>query len=266
MSRKLAHNVFQLARGASRTLSLSRLRREGHSQVPVLRLTELEALVSRAVDDTLSALGLQLADETVAGLSEEARLRFLGLVKERDALRETVTALERGRDELSRNQDSLRGELMRAETELDDVRQAPATSATDHELMALIETLGRDLRGVLGAAPGADRRLVDEALAVVEQALASYRQLLAARAKQEHEAKVVQLQRRIARLERKLAESEDLLERARAASRGGEPGLLGLAPALRPGDSDYTAKRELLDEIFRLNVELQRIIKQPVDR
>src|SRR5262245_58939582 len=261
MTRKLAHNVFQMMRGASRPLSLSRLRREGHQQVPVLRYTDLEVLISKAVDDTLTTLGLQLADATVAGLSEEARLRFLGLVRERDQLRETVAALQRGQDELSLNQDSLRSELARAASELVEAQKAPATAATDKELMALIERLGHDLRAIFAGAPGSDRRLTDAALAAVEKALTGYRELLAQRARQEHEAKVVQLQRRIARLERKLMESEDLLVRARMAARVGMPHLVDVAPALRPGDADYAAKRELLDEIFRLNVELQRMVR-----
>jgi hypothetical protein len=37
-------------------------------------------------------------------------------------------------------------------------------------------------------------------------------------------------------------------------------GLYDPGRALAPGDADYEHKRELLDEVFKLNVELRRLL------
>ena len=72
-----------------------------------------------------------------------------------------------------------------------------------------------------------------------------------------------QLQRRIEKLKRKLSETEDMLERARTT--GVEPsGIAGeqLVPGVKQGDPDFQMKKELLGEIFKLNVELRQMLNK----
>ncbi len=258
MSFKLARNVFEVLRGSARTKSLDQLRREGHRNVPVLRFSDLEALMAAAVDDTLMRLGVELSDQQVSGLNDEARLRFLALLKERAELKETLAGLERQGAKLEATTEGVQAEIERAESEL-EVEQAPA-AAPDEELTGLRAKLHEDLTRLLGGVPGVDAALLAGLLASVDEAVENYRILVAARARREQEARVEQLNRRLHRLRRKLEESQALLARARAAAAAGMPELFELGPALQPGDLDYEHKRSLLDEIFRLNVELRKMI------
>lgn len=257
MSFKLARNVFEVLRSSARTKSLDQLRREGHRHVPVLKYSDLEKLMATAVDDTLARLGLELSEQQVSGLNEEARLRFLVLLKERAELKETLAGLQRQGDRLEATSEGVKAEIERTESELADQEQAPAPA--DEELLALRARLHEDLRRILSG-QGLEPALAERAVAAVDEAIENYRILVAARARREQEARVEQLHRRLHRLRRKLEESQALLARARAAAAAGTPELFELGPALQPGDLDYEHKRGLLDEIFKLNVELRSMI------
>ena len=264
MSFPLARNVYELLRGASRTQSLERLKKEGHRNVPVLRFSDVEALISAAVDDTLSTLALQLSESTVTGLTDEARARFLALVRERDELRATLKSLEEQQFRLSAHQETVRAEIQRAETELEDSRAAP-TAAGDAELAALRERLAGRLSALFSAETGTDPEVAARALALVDEAVDEARLLMADRARRDQSAHVEQLQRRIARLRRKLEESELLLARARSARPADALPDFDAGQALAPGDQGYEQKRALLEEIFNLNVELKRMIAGEAD-
>src|SRR4249920_7680 len=108
MSFRLARDVFEVLRGSARTKSLDQLRREGHNNVPVLKFSELEALLSATVEDALKRLGLELSDHHVQGLNEEARLRFLALLRERQTLQDTLEGLQRQGDKLEATAEGVR--------------------------------------------------------------------------------------------------------------------------------------------------------------
>jgi hypothetical protein len=259
MSFRLARNVFELLRGTARPQTLDRLRREGHKRVPVLRFSELEALMQASVADTLTRLGLELSDEKVQGLNDEARLRFLALLTERAELKETLAGLQRQGDRLEASTEGVRAEIERAETELAVQEEETPEATPDEELNAFHARLRTELTAVLSG-PGLDPGLTERALAAVDTAVENYRILVTSRVRREAEARIEQLHRRLQRLRRKLEESQALLARARAAGAGGVPELFELGPALQPGDLDYAHKRGLLDEVFKLNVELRRMI------
>jgi len=258
MSFKLARNVFEILRGSARTKSLEQLRREGHRHVPVLKFSDLEALMASAVDDTLAHLGLELSEQQVAGLTDDARLRFLALLKERSELKQTLEGLQRQGDRLEISTEGVKAEIERAESELHD-QEVPVASP-DEELATLHTRLREDLTRILSGVPGLDQDKLQQALAAVDEAIGNYRILLSSRLRREQEARVEQLHRRLQRLHRKLEESQALLARARAAGAQGMPQLFELGPALQPGDLDYAQKRGLLDEVFKLNVELRKLI------
>ncbi len=259
MTFRLARNVFEVLRGSARPRSLERLRREGHRNVPVLKFSDLEALLSASVEDTLTRLGLDLGDKSLQGLNEEARLRFLALLKEREELRLTLESLRTQGDRLEATTEGVRAEIQRAESELEQQRSA-ATSLPDADLQAFRARLRAGLELVLAGLSDADPELPARALAAVDAEVENYRILLAARVRQEQAAHTEQLERRLHRLRRKLEESEELLARARAAAAQGLPALVELGPALGPGDADYARKRGLLDEVFKLNLELRKMI------
>jgi len=262
MSFRLARDVFEVLRGSARTKSLEQLRREGHRNVPVLKFSELEALLSATVEDALQRLGLDLSEHQVQGLNEEARMRFLALLRERQTLRDTLEGLQRQGDKLEATAEGVRAEIERAETELHAQQSGPDSSDAELEQFRarLRQSLTAALAGVAGA-PELSARLA----AIVDEAVENYRILVAARARREQEARVQQLERRLQRLRRKLEESEVLLVKARQAGAAGVSVLFDPGRALVPGDADYEQKRVLLDEVFNLNVELRRLLgaKEP---
>lgn len=258
MSFRLARDVFEVLRGSARTKSLDQLRREGHRNVPVLKFSELEALLGATVEDALKRFGLELSEQQVQGLNEEARLRFLALLRERQTLRDTLEGLQRQGDKLEATTEGVRAEIERTESELVEEQGEP--TGADAELEEFRNRLRRSLDAVIASVPGADPALAARLAAAVDDAIENYRILIAARTRREQEARVEQLQRRLHRLRRKLEESELLLARARQAGEAGMPVLFDPGRALAPGDADYEQKRELLDEVFKLNVELRRLL------
>jgi hypothetical protein len=260
MSFKLARNVFEVLRGSARTKSLDQLRREGHQHVPVLRFSDLEALMAAAVDDTLTRLGLDLADNQVSGLNDEARLRFLALLRERQQLKDTLANLQREGAKLEGTTEGVRAEIERAQAELVEEEAVAPAEGTDIELDALRSKLRETITAMLAGVGDAD--LPNRMMDAVDAAVENYRILVAARSRREQEARVEQLQRRLHRLRHKLEESEILLAKARAAAsaQGGIIPNFDPGAALQPGDSDYQQKKALLDEVFKLNVELRKMI------
>lgn len=259
MTFRLARNVFELLRGTARPRSLEGLRREGRRNVPVLKFSELEALLQASVDDTLQRLGLELGDKPMQGLNEEARLRFLALLKEREDLRQALEALRRQGDRLEASAEGVRAEIERAEDEL-AARRAAAPSGADEDIEAFRTRLRTGLAGALEGVPGADAATAARLLAAVDAEVEAWRIRMTSRARHEQAAHVEQLERRLHRLRRKLEESEALLRRARETGAQGLPALVELGPALAPGDADYRQKRGLLDEVFKLNLELRKMI------
>ncbi len=152
----------------------------------------------------------------------------------------------------------MRAEIERTESELAAQHGAPPDA--DAELEAFRSRLREALRSVLSELPGADAAFTARVAAAIDDAVESYRVLVASRSRHEQEARVEQLQRRLHRLRHKLEESELLLARARQAGAQGLPALFDPGRPLAPGDAEYAHKRALLDEVFKLNVELRRLL------
>lgn len=261
MSRNLAQDLYHLMRGASRTASLGSLRRKGHNRVPVLRFRDVEALIERAVENTLGRLGIDLTEDDLAGLSDDARLEFLALIRERDTLKQTVEGLLAQQGELEQHQVTIRDRLAAAKDEL--AREAADETPGD-DLDTLRVRLGERLTELLSR-DGIPEGVAEKAVAMVDKAVREQRELAAERARSEHAGRLELLQRRIDKLSRKLGETEAMLSKARAAS-GAElydvdeedMGPAGLASA----DPQFEQKKAVLEEIFRLNVELRSMMAE----
>ncbi|MGQ0554141.1 MAG: hypothetical protein ACT4PU_13085 [Planctomycetota bacterium] len=259
MSQPFARRLFDLLRGASREQSLDRLRHAGHRQVSVLSYRDVERMLSEAVDEALADLGLDINARGAAGLTEEARTRFFALLQERNTLRDTVDELKRRQDELSRHRDMLATEVVRTEEELAESHErarrglwAPADAASAAQrftsrLESLLGEIEPGLRQRIAAAGG-------EALGAE----------LSQHLQREQDSREEQLRRRIEKLRGKLQESEALLARVRAAqSAQSAGGQFGSGLPMTPSDLTGPAgaqRAALLDEIFRMNVELQTMM------
>lgn len=261
MSNPLARNLYHLMRRTARRTSVDKLRKTGHKTVSVLNFRDIEELIERSVENTLRRKGMRLDSP---GIHDEVRLEFLALMRERDILRETVDSLLQEQDELNRNRELLQTELQTTAQELMQQQAATPEEVEDAEQLSdLAQAVAAQLREVLG--PN-DPAAAERAVSLVTKAIDEQREGALERAREEQAARTDQLQRRMGKLKRKLAETEEMLERARS-----EGGQLEAIPGhevdagLKAGDPDHGKKRELLGEIFRLNVELREMLDKQND-
>ena len=253
MSRSLARNIYHLMRGAARRTSVDELRRGGRKTVSVLNFRDVQKLIEQAVDNTLKRRGLKLDGR---GIHEEVRLEFLALMRERDVLKKTVEDLLFEKARLAENRERLDRALSATATEYQSARQE-VVDAEAAELAALAAEVETALRDALRDAP---ERTTIAALDLVAAAFAKQRQVMLERAHEAHEANLRRLERRMARLKAKLSETEEML--ARAQSEGGLEAVPGqhVDPGLDTADPAFETKKELLGEIFKLNVELREML------
>ena len=184
-------------------------------------------------------------------------MEFLALMRERDLLQQTVDELLREKDELRENKDALLKELSRTTQEYESQAEAPPEAEMDADLTELQTNLAAKLQEILG-----DQEAGQRAIALVTQAIEEQRSVAITKARSAQESRLSQLQRRIQRLKHKLQETEEMLVRAR--TEGGYEAIPGehVEAGLTIGDPNYETKKELLGEIFRLNVELRQMLNQ----
>lgn len=255
MSRSLARNIYHLMRGAARRTTVDDLRRQGRKAVSVLNFRDVQALIEQAVENTLKRRGLKLDGQ---GVHEEVRLEFLALMRERDLLQTTVEDLLHEKERLAENKERLDRALAAAATEYESAREDE--SAEDAGMLdALSARVQEQLKALLASAPAAT---AGQALALVGEAFAQQRATMQERARVAQRERLDRIERRMSRLKQKLAETEDMLARARSSSGlepiVGEPVQAGLDAA----DPAFGTKKELLSEIFRLNVELREMLEK----
>lgn len=255
MSRQLSRDLYHLMRKASRRTPVEKLRRKGHKNVSVLNFRDVQALIEKAVQNTLRSKGVNLNGP---GIAEDVRMEFLALMRERDVLQDTVQSLLKERDELAENRQRLTAAIDRASDELHEEESAdPVESAA--ELAQMSSHVSARLREILASGAPGDQ-LAEKAVALVEAAIEEQRLTTQDRAKEAHEERLSHLHRRIKRLKAKLGETEQML--ARAKTTGAPEALPGEAidPGLKIGDPNYEQKKDLLGEIFKLNVELREML------
>lgn len=266
----LASNLFRLFRENSDVVPVSRLQKQGVRSVTVLDWRKVEELLAKAVDEALAKHGVELSPEALKSVNREAKEAFARLVEQRDTFRESAETLEREKGELAKNAEILRQELERARQSLAGERTRPI-SAADVELDQAgmdhyMARLGRELKELLAGGDGAARggSTADAVAALARKLLDDERGRALDAARSEQRQRIELLERRIAKLQGTLTETESVVDRLRK-EKGIEPGIESIyreVQGLDAADGKAEAKRGLLDEIFRLNVELRAVIDE----
>jgi len=262
----LADSLFRMFRENSDVVPVSRLKKQGHRSVTVLDWDRIQALIQKAVEEALARRGVDLSPQALDSVSQEARETFVRLVEQRDTYRESTRTLEAEREELRTNMSQLKSELESSKSLLAHEREHVVTTeevAVGAEGMASFHSrLEAEMTRLLaGAEPGADiaaqaaalaRRLLDE-----EQAKATED------AREEQRLRVAQLERRVGKLRKSLRDSETLVTRLRETKGvpGGVESIYREVQGLDPSEEKATEKAGLLEEIFKLNVELRDVIQ-----
>jgi hypothetical protein len=258
MTRLLARNLFHLMRGSAVRTTLDGLKKKGHRSVSVLNFRDMQLFISRSIENTLKRSGINLDGKDI---QDDVRHEFLSLMQERDVLQDTVDAMLREKTELTENKGALVVEIDRATQEFESARDIFGGDAQSKDLQELMERIQTALTNSMGRA-GVDATAVSQALDIVAVAIDQHRELLNQRAATGADARLDQMQRRIEKLKRKLEETEDMLARARLE--GGPTGVEGerVIPGVGGSDPNAAMKKELLGEIFKLNVELRQMLNK----
>lgn len=262
----LANSLFRLFRENSDVVPVSRLQKEGVRSVAVLDYSRVEQLIQNAVAEALARHGVELSREAMDSVNGEAREVFARLLEQRDRLRETAQHLEEERGQLRQNLDLLHRELSRATGALAHERQhavdrasVPVDAAAMADYAARLEA---ELAKLL--ADGGDGALARSVSGVALKLLKEERDKAFARARDEQQQRIATLERRIQKLSRMLGETEAVVERLKAGQEADE-GVASVykeVQGLKPGAPSAEAKRGILDEIFRINVELRQVIQE----
>jgi chaperonin cofactor prefoldin len=275
MSRNLVSNLIQAIRSGAYHTPLKNLERQGYRTVTVLPAQKLDEIVSKAIELTLKEYGLPLDPEAVRGLSNDAKVAFVKLVRERDALRQTNEALERERESLGRNENHLRAEIEQAQRLLAEQKQhglpEVPVEASGFEETLRTAALARVEEALRRLGRNADPRVTSEIGALSNEIAAIAGRLLdqannenVEEARRRHEERVNLLERRIRKLQTSLSDTESMLQRLQQAANEdkGVASIYREPQGLAPSDDRFEQKRHLLAEIFKLNVELRQIIEE----
>ncbi len=265
----LADSVFRLFRENSDVVPINRLKKQGVKNVTVLDWGRIQNLIEKAVDEALSRRNIELAPNVLAGVHREAREAFHRLLEQRDRLEETARTLEQEKADLSKNVVELRGEIARSEEQLAKERSRAVEYADvavegaqlDHALLKLEERV-RAMAPQAGTTDAAD--FAARIAAAAKSLLDEERRRAFDQASNEHRLKVEQLERRVSKLQRTLNETEEVVERLKTAKEG-DPGIESVyksVQGLDPKDQRAREKRGLLDQVFKLNLELREVIAE----
>lgn len=256
----LRKNLRDALRKLSYSTSVDQLRRRGVRQVNVLGLDRVVSLVEQAVYHSLRHRLMGLDRKQVADATKAEFLRLLQtnqkLSKDHQKLQEIKLRAEEEvhqlRRELAQQRTILRTKLDEAAARRREEGQDD-DSAIVQQLHTLFETLGS--RGKLSFSD-LQKQITETVLDVV----AVERQSAIAAREELHSREVDLLQRRIAKVNQALGDTERQLAEA-ARSQPVEEGVASKfrdVQGLSPEDGNYQRKKELVYEIFRANLALQK--------
>lgn len=265
MAFRLAKDILHFLRDHAAPTSLRRLQREGVENVTVIDMDQIEDLIHRCVDRVLR--GANLDPTKIRHLGEDAREEFLRLISERDSLKATTDSLSKEREELRQNLTLLQQAITQTRDHLDTER-AEEQAAKEHRELSELQ-FHEELRAAIAAALAGvaeDRRqaVVDQVAALAENRIRTevdkVRDLEAAARRE----RIGTLERRIEKLRTALADAEGMVDRLRAEKSAqvddGVASVYREVQGLSDKEPEFARKKGLLEEIFKLNLELKELV------
>ncbi len=256
----LRKNLRDALRKMSYSTSVDQLRRRGVRQVNVLGLDRVVSLVEQAVYHSLRHRLVGLDRKQVADATKAEFIRLLQtnqkLNKDRQKLQEVKRRSEEEvhhlRRELAQQRKTLRTKLDEAASRRDEQREDD-----DNVIIERLETLF----GAVASHRNVDlNKLQARVTDTVLEMVATERHAAISAREELHSREVDVLQRRIAKVNQALGDTERQL----SESMGARPGEDGLASKYRevqglsPDEANYQRKKELVYELFRANLALQK--------
>lgn len=244
--------------------SVDKLKKKGVQNVNVLGIDRIAGLVEAAVDRALKTRLMGVEREAVA---ETTKAEFLRLLRSNEDLKREKSDLEQARERAEEEIDFMRRELTQKQSALklrleqDSVDHANRYVGKDAEIAAkvsdILASIG-DAGDAGGEAPAAP--LEERLLQVVMEAVSSERESADGARKALQDREVGNLQRRIQKLNDTLETTERRLAAA-TASKEVQPGISSIyreVQGLDESDTQAGRKKELIADIFRANLKLQK--------
>lgn len=259
MANRLTSVLAKLFRDRARSTSLRELRQEGHRSVRVLDLGLLEEMLTGALETALTDSSIDPA--TAALLNEQAGSELARMLGQKNGLERTNHQLQRQQSALEENVRQVQGALENARSDLDEAgnngsengltSREKLRTAWDQPLSATREQWAGD-HSAQEAIEQLHRSLEDATVALLSSLRPS--------APTDDETDVAVLQRRVQKLRAKLDDAHGMmarLENRHETEKSGIASVHATVQGLRGDEENFTHRKELLREVFQLNLELR---------
>ncbi len=253
-------SLKQAVRQMSFRTSVDSLKKRGVQQVSVLGIDRIVALVEEAVNRSLRTKLAGIEREAVA---DATKAEFLRLLRSNEDLQRQKSEVERLKERAEEELDALRRELVDQQQQLRlrlDEGALATANRYDGENAAIAARVGEVL-AVLAGDQGADRGSVrDRIVELVLEVVAGERKAADAARSALRDREVENLQRRIGKLNETLTQTERRLQQV-AAMKSVDQGISSVyreVQGVDAGDAQIEKKKELMAEIFKANLRLQK--------
>ena len=240
--------------------SLDKLKKKGVQNVNVLGIDRIVGLIETAVHRSLRAHLIGVEREAVA---ESTKAEFLRLLRSNEDLQRQKTEIERARERAEEEIDLMRRELaekqraLRLRLEEDSAALAARYQGED----AAIAKKVAEVVGALADSGEMSMATVEERLMALVMDVVSAEREKAEMARSElRDREIGNLQRRIQKLNDTLSSTEKRLQQV-SAMKDVDAGISSIyrdVQGLDDSDAQAGKKKELMADIFRANLELQK--------
>jgi hypothetical protein len=258
--RGLRETLKEAVRQMAFRTSLASLKKKGVQKVNVLGIDRIVALIEAAVHRSLKSRLLGADREAVA---EATKSEFLRLLRSNEDLQRQKSEWEQQKDQAEEEIDQLRRDLAQQNRSLQQRLEQDAlenTSRYDGENALIARKVADVMQAIAGnqglSAKAAEEKVMELVMDVVSGERQDAEQARAALQDRE----VENLQRRIRKLSETLQQTEQRLQHV-AATKNIDSGISSLyreVQGVSLGDALATKKSELMAEIFKANLELQK--------
>lgn len=256
----LTEQLRMAVRDMAYRTSIDQLKKRGVTQVNMVSMDRIVALIDEAVHRAVRHHLIGSERERVIDATKE---EFLRLMRSNEALENEANELrklqQRAQDEL----DMLRRELGNAQHALEAKLAAaavPAQARIAGENAELAERFYASFAALADVGGGNLEQLRDGALAILLEFVTKERKATIAATEAARDREIELLQRRVTKLSSSLEESEKRMVEI-AALKNVDPGISSIFRAVQgidQSDAMYKRKSQLMAEIFRANVTLQK--------
>jgi hypothetical protein len=228
------------------------LERRGVQRVRSISMAQISAMIEKAVNRTILERTLGGAQGDLAQLVDHAQVGLLGLLKGVEEVEASRGAIHESRNELMSELEEMRRERTHSLV----LEPVGPNDPTVLKMKAAIRTSFEKLGVDTAESQAIEAELEERALVLLEEA----RRRAAAAQIRLRDDHIEQLERRITKLVQSLEQTEQILNRVAAMKNIdiGVASLFRVVQGLAQDEPNRELKRQLMETIFKANVEFQQ--------